>query len=104
MSTATHRHRALVKLGLTGAFAGVLVGLAGCQLLLWPHDDDDFQFCDDAYDDCLGWAVTADDVQWCEADVKSCYEACEGGWEGEDDYAGDDETGDTSGGNTTNET
>jgi hypothetical protein len=93
MSTiVTHRPRALAKLGLTGALAGALVSLAGCHWLLWPvHEEDDFEFCDDAYDDCLEWAATPEDAQWCEDDVKACYEACEGGWEEDDEDDEDDE-------------
>jgi hypothetical protein len=101
MSTVAPRHRALAKLALTGALAGSLFGVAGCHWLAWPHDDDDFEFCDDAYDDCRAWALTAEDLQWCEADVKSCYEACEGGWEEDADDDADAETGDE---NTTGET
>jgi hypothetical protein len=105
--TVTHRPRVLAKLGLTGALAGALVSLAGCHWLLWAeHEEDDFEFCDDAYDDCLEWAVSAQDVQWCEDDVKSCYEACEGGWEEADEADEDDEgeTADPGGETTTSET
>jgi hypothetical protein len=102
-TTVTHRPRALAKLGLTGILAGALVSVVGgCHWLLLEHAEDDFEFCDDAYDDCLGWAISAEDRSWCEEDVKACYEACEGGWE--EDEAGDDETGDPGGGNTSNET
>jgi hypothetical protein len=91
MSTVGYRHRALAKLALTGALAGALVSVAGCHWMLWAHEEDDFEFCDDAYDDCLAWAYTAEDIAWCEEDVKACYEACEGGWE-EDEETGDEYT------------
>jgi hypothetical protein len=101
MSTVSLRPRhALAKLGLTGALAGLLVSVAGCHWLLWAHEEDEFEFCDDAYDDCLEWAVTPQEVLWCEDDVRSCYDACEGSWD-EDDDAGEGETGDPGGQNTT---
>jgi hypothetical protein len=98
MSIVAPRHRALAKLALTGALAGALFSVAGCHWMLWAHEEDDFEFCDDAYDDCRAWAYTPEDLAWCEEDVKSCYEACEGGWE---DEGADGETG---GENPPNET
>lgn len=106
-TTVSHRPRVLAKLGLTGALAGVLVSVAGCHWLLWAeHEEDEFAFCDDAYDDCLEWAASPQDVQWCEDDVRSCYEACEGGWEEDqdedEDDAGEGEPGDPGGQSTSN--
>jgi hypothetical protein len=87
----------IVKLALTGCLAGGLVSLAGCHWLLWSHDEDAFEFCDEQYADCMERAVTERDRQWCENDVELCYEGCEGRWEAEDDAAGEAETAEAEG-------
>jgi hypothetical protein len=99
MSNVARRPQVLAKIALTGALAGALFGVAGCHWLMWSaeHDEEDFEFCDDAYAHCLEWAVSAQEVEWCEDDVMTCYDACEGTWEEEEDD-GADETG---GGNAT---
>ena len=90
----------IVSLALTGCFAGGLVSLAGCHWLLWSHDEEEFEFCDESYADCMEEAVTDSDRQWCEDDVRLCYEACEGTWEAdaEDDVADDADADDDAAG------
>lgn len=91
----------IVKLALTGCLAGGLVSLAGCHWLLWSHDEEEFEFCDESYADCIDDAVSERDKQWCEDDVRLCYEACEGQWEAdaEDDAQADDADDDAEDGN-----
>src|SRR5689334_4741859 len=105
MAKLGRRPHVLAHLALTGALAGALVGVAGCNWLTWPADDHDFGFCDEAYDHCLEWAVSAQEVKWCEDDVANCYDACEGTWEeDDDDETEDDDDGETGGENTTTTT
>lgn len=86
----------IVKLALTGCLAGSLVSLAGCHWLLFQHDEGEFEFCDESYAECMEDASTQSDRNWCEDDVRLCYEACEGTWEAdaEDDVAEEDDAAD----------
>jgi hypothetical protein len=80
--------RSLIRLALTGSLTACLVALAGCNWALWLHEEDELAFCDDNYADCMAYAVSDADEQWCVDEVESCYEACEAGWE---DDANDDQ-------------
>ena len=79
---------ALLRLGLTGALAGGLVAVTGCNWTLWLHEDG-LEICDDDYADCMADAQSEADEQWCVTEVQSCYEECEAGWDDEADDQGD---------------
>lgn len=102
MSTTAARQSParLARLGLTGCLAGALATLAGCHWTWFVHEEDELEICDDIYADCMEYAVTAEDKEWCQIDVESCYEACEASWDddelGEDDYGDDDADGESS--------
>ncbi len=80
----------LLRLALTGSLAGCLVALGGCQWALWLHEDDELAYCDDIYSDCMANAWSPEDEEWCVAEVESCYEACEAGWEAEAESVADE--------------
>lgn len=85
--------RPLLRLALTGSLTACLVAIAGCQWLLL-HDQDDLAYCDDDYTDCMAYAESEEDEQWCVAEVESCYAACEAGWDDADEV---DDQGDEQG-------
>ena len=82
----------LVKLAFTGAVTGTLLSVSGCFWLIEWHEEDDFEWCDDVYAECLRDAGSDRERQFCEDDVRYCYESCEGGWD--DDGRGDYGDGD----------
>lgn len=79
-SLASRPALALVRLGLTGSLLGGLLAVAGCHWL-WMHDEESLAVCDEVYADCMASAWSEDDEAWCVAEVESCYEACEAGWD-----------------------
>src|SRR5688500_9851035 len=95
MSNVARRSPVLAKLALTGALAGSLVSVAGCHWLLWSteHEAADSEVCDEAYRNCLEWAVSAQEVECCEEDVMLRYGSCEGTWEEEEDDGDDGDDG-----------
>lgn len=84
------RRMRLVRLALTGSLTACTMTIAGCGWALWLHEDDELAFCDDNYTDCMASAASEEDEQWCVAEVESCYEACEAGWEAEAESVADE--------------